>query len=146
MEYFIMQMSPADATIVKSFCFSGVQPILCIRYCHPESAESNVDLIDLLNGAFYYSDELSIFDQDIIDISLSNLIRLGLLVVDFEYIIPDDDAYDAIMENAHRYISKNAEAGAFSKIASFDEKNVEYTKAIVKLTDFGKAFIKVCCQ
>lgn len=133
----IKQMSPLDATILKTFANNKQQPIAqVIDYRTEKNQKEHNTYIILLNLLYFMPDIICSTKPEIVAnaVSINNLSRLGLI----EY---------TISEGGVQFNDKEL----YANLDNFVEQNIKsevhfasIIRGIVHTTDFGDNFIRAC--
>lgn len=124
----IGQMSPNDAKILQFFKTDYQKPICNLKLIVDENGS-----FQLLSHNIFIDgpNNMKLGEKTI---SISSLIRLGLLEIPFDNHFTDESLYLGFKETA---IYKNAKL-------QFPDNELELEKKIVRLTSLGKLFISCC--
>lgn len=124
----IGQMSKTDATILQSFYPDKIFAICNLRLTVNESGSFRVlaDNIFLAGSSSINSHDKSV--------SISSLIRLGLLEIPEDQHASDDKFYEPF-KNSTEYISS---------LSKYPENKLTLEKKVVHLTPLGKSFVSCC--
>nr|DAH88955.1 MAG TPA: protein of unknown function (DUF4393) [Caudoviricetes sp.] len=124
----IGQMSPNDAKILQFFKTDYQKPICNLKLIVDENGS-----FQLLSHNIFIDgpNNMKLGEKTI---SISSLIRLGLLEIPFDGYFTDESLYLGFKETA---IYKNAKL-------QFPDNELELEKKIVRLTSLGKLFISCC--
>lgn len=125
----IKQMSPLDANIIKCFKGSSSDGLLICQYNLNDSSGGGITT--LLDNVFIDYPTSSLPECSL---SISSLIRLGLLQIDYETIILPKDKYMAFRE--HSFFQELQE--------KYPNQTVYVKDGRVWLTPLGQSFVKVC--
>ncbi|MED4887799.1 DUF4393 domain-containing protein [Lysinibacillus fusiformis] len=144
----IKQLSPLDAQNIKLFMGQNKFPI------------ATYDLKFSITGKSTYLHHIFLENSQCDDItqvssSIANLVRLGLLTVDYNRHIVDLSSYQKFEEHPiYQKMKKDFSSEAFQSQATFlsGSLNSDYiksiepgiTKGILEITPLGKDFIKTC--
>ena len=123
----IKQMSPLDAAIIKSFKNSPINGLPLCRY----EMKKNNGYMTLLEDVFLHYPNTYLPSSSI---SISSLVRLGLLKTSYDNWILNDDLY---LPFAEHFWFKMLQR-------ELPNENVSIHKGLVCLTELGRSFIKVC--
>lgn len=151
----IKQLSPLDARIIDIFKFfkspNHCFPIGKLRYCKQnETPYLKLSLGD--SGFDVYEhiidpeiSEIINATADLIAISIQNLVRLGLLDVDYSAHFTNDHLYDNIRKNpiikeADIYFRDN-----YGNMPEYQGFDIQFVKGIAKVTPLGYSFSRICC-
>lgn len=135
----IKQLTSLDAKILSSFKYTEDQPICEIR----KYSEDGKYIV--VGSDIFLPNNMNI-ENDIEDkfinqysISISNLSRLGLVIIDYSIYIPFDSYYNNIIEMKF-YKDLNTQCQKIKE--TFNELSL--IKGKVKLTPIGNSFVSVC--
>ncbi|MBO5208514.1 MAG: DUF4393 domain-containing protein [Lachnospiraceae bacterium] len=123
----IKQMSPLDAEIIKIFKNSPTNGFPLCRY----EITENVGYRILLENVFLRHSQT---DLSTVSLSISSLVRLGLLKTTYEDYLLGKDLYSAFTK--HPWFNMLQQ--------NFPDKTVSIQKGIVLLTPLGRSFTRVC--
>lgn len=136
----IKQLSPFDANLLKQLADTKTyqHPIMKTRIQKSETEVEGIDwLLHIINPLF----GINLSNKLKYSVSLENLQRLQLLIIDYSYYLTNDTLYFPI-ENGDivTYCKENK--------ANYD---TEYdfllcAKGTISITEFGKQFISVCIR
>lgn len=127
----VKQLSKSDAELLTYFSKNNMisEPILKLKVAYSTG------------GFTYYSNDLILINNNtykiLKSITLDNLCRLKIIELDFMEHRNDNSIY----ETAFKSITSDKEFEAFSSQA---DKKLDYSKGLLKITDFGKNFIDIC--
>lgn len=124
----IGQMSKTDATILQSFSPDTMHAI-----CNLHLAVNEKGSFRILADNIFLAGSSSISPQDK-SISISSLIRLGLLEIPEDQHASDDKFYEPFKKSIE-YISS---------LSKYPESKLTLEKKIVRLTPLGKSFVSCC--
>lgn len=125
----IKQMSPNDAKIFNEIFISKIKPIMDLSTSIKEKKGANNYLYNLT--------WINTFEYETISLSVSNLLRIGLIEIDGELSYVHDENYSMIRNTK-----------AYKNYADKCNKNANMTlkenKHIIKVTALGELFYKIC--
>lgn len=132
----IKQMDPLDAKIIKTFKKNSRQPIVEFRLIQNDGFTVYLTNSFLLNS----DDELYTNSS-----SITNLVRLGLVSIDYDTYFTEDKEY-ANFENHPQYNKLKNHVKHERLRTGKGPNEIKYQKGLVTLTPLGKDFIKVCIE
>lgn len=127
----IKQMSPIDAQILKKFFNSKSIPLIDVIDKHIENG-SYIPLISNLTNIFDY-------DNVTVSVSLSNLIRLGLVEIPAGKFFPNEIIYDTITSHLAFIEFKK-------KHKSPQNYKIDISKKLLSITALGFKFCEICIK
>ena len=127
----IKQMSPIDAQILKKFFNSKSIPLIDVIDKHIENG-SYIPLISNLTNIFDY-------DNVTVSVSLSNLIRLGLVEIPACEFFPNEIIYDTISSHLAFIEFKK-------KHKSPQNYKIDISKKLLSITALGFKFCEICIK
>lgn len=123
----LKQMNSTDALVFKSFATDNPQPILEIRKLNPNGSS-----FKCLYSNLYLQEDIKSVEQ--LTASITNLSRLGLVKISYEYYITDKELYTKLNEVAR----------SMTEQLNIEEEELQYCKGSVTLTALGLILIKLC--
>ncbi|WP_088043045.1 DUF4393 domain-containing protein [Bacillus sp. EAC] len=141
----IKQLSPLDANNIKLFIVESQQPICKYKLIIKETGNYRI----FKDNVYLQNNEVD--DIDLLSTSITNLIRLGLLDVNFVDSISNINAYKnyynhptytdlkTFFENPYIYNPESQEL--FKRY-----NDIQIEKGVITITALGKAFINVCVE
>lgn len=134
----IKQMSSHDAKVLSIFKIRKLAalPIANYRYKYNE----NHGATDWITHVFLDNQSTK---PDEHSCSITNLIRLGFVDVNYNVHFVDDMHYNLFKSNPF-YLAKKAEVQSQRKNAQFYVEDIIIKKGIVQLTPLGKDFLDIC--
>ena len=78
-------------------------------------------------------------DTDILNASLQNLDRLGIIKIRYDQVVKPDERYNVFYEDS---VYKDLAASFGGK----ENTDITFSKGLIELTEFGKAFCQSCCE
>ncbi len=131
----IKQLSPMDAKALEAMKQrQSALPIVTVRLNFKESKTFHELLVD------YSIDLFPLFnDTDILNASLQNLDRLGIIKIRYDQVVKPDERYNVFYEDS---VYKDLAASFGGK----ENTDITFSKGLIELTEFGKAFCQSCCE
>lgn len=131
----IKQLSPMDAKALEAMKQrQSALPIVTVRLNFKESKTFNELLVD------YSIDLFPLFnDTRILNASLQNLDRLGIIKIRYDQVVKPDERYNVFYEDAVcKYL--------VDSFGGKENTDITFSKGLIELTEFGKAFCQSCCE
>ncbi|WP_150284338.1 DUF4393 domain-containing protein [Rummeliibacillus sp. TYF-LIM-RU47] len=126
----IKQLSPLDALILKNFLIGEIYPIARIKVSNQVKSEYRIIYENIMEFTPKEDFEATIS-------SISNLQRLGLVVIDYNQYLTQPFTYDYIEQSPAYLKSQEYIDDTFSK--------VDFNKGIISITPLGRNFVRTCC-
>ena len=127
----IKQMSPSDAEIFNKICNSNIRPVIDLSISF-KNKRGNYNYL-------YSVPWLDSYDYEVVLISISNLLRIGLIEINKGIEYTDDSNYDAVRKNSvYVYYKKSNEID--------NNVTVNETKQFIKITPLGNLFYDICVK
>ena len=135
----LKQMNYMDAKLVISFKINPMQPISNIIYHNNNNSYKTIySSLFLINGVI--SDK-----QNLVELGISNLTRLGIIEVDYNSALSDDKNYADIQAASKSIIDGILSSEEYKDLGVTDPTKTDLKNGIVQLTELGHNFILVCC-
>lgn len=133
----IKQMSPADAAYFKHIASLSALPIINI------GVECQDDFCSYIPTIKYFNT----FSKDFpnYELSISNLLRLGLIDIPAGSYYADESLYNELIKES---LNQGYDLDYFAKQLPNDTrlKQIQYDNLCISITDFGENFYSVCVQ
>lgn len=127
----IKQMSPSDAEIFNKICNSKIRPVIDLSISF-KNKQGNYNYL-------YSVTWLDSYDYEVVLISISNLLRIGLIEINNGIEYTDDSNYDAVRKNSvYVHYKKSNETD--------NNVTVNETKQFIKITPLGNLFYDICVK
>jgi hypothetical protein len=124
----IKQMSPQDAQNLVDIFKNNISPICQIKNQKKDAHNS----YNIIHDLIYWDSAKDESEWKKNAVSINNLVRLGLIELNMETYLTDENSYDYYI-NSRLYASLAKE-----------NTNIAINKGIIKTTAFGKSFAKIC--
>lgn len=130
--YAIKQLTPVDATILKTFKSHQKQAIVNYSFFYKDIDSENIDYPNV----FYPFNKIE--EPQKYAISITNLVRVGFITLNFSRCLTNEKLYDIYFSDPFYLESK--------KVLTSDSSNQDYiiNKGTVTLTPLGENFIELC--
>lgn len=130
--YAIKQLTPVDATILKTFKSHQKQAIVNYSFFYKDIDSENIDYPNV----FYPFNKIE--EPQKYAISITNLVRVGFITLNFSRYLTNEKLYDIYFSDPFYLESK--------KVLTSDSSNRDYiiNKGTVTLTPLGENFIELC--
>lgn len=131
----IKQLSPMDAKALEEMKQKDSDlPIVDVNL----NFEENKTFCELLVD--YSIDLFPLFnDTAVLSASLQNLDRLGIIKIRYDQMLKPDERYNVFYEDAVYKSFADSFGGR-------ENTTITLKKGLIELTEFGKAFCKICCD
>ena len=131
----IKQMTPLDSIIFKHISIKRILPMVTLSLSNSTNTNTRSHYIKNITDISFTS------DQNLIKISINNLLRLGLIETPYQKKITDDSKYESVIES--EYFKKSANH-LKKLVASGKGKSVKIEKNYIQLTSLGISFVQIC--
>ncbi len=128
----IKQMSPIDARVLKTIPVEGLFPV--VNYINAKK-DGSAFSVELSNVYLSNIPDINIFQECT---AISSLVRLGIINVNFESYIFDENAYE--LYNETKYFKQLADTICHTQ----PSRKADMQKAIGSLTPLGQNFVVTC--
>lgn len=131
----IKQLSPFDALLLQKLKSNSVNPMLRIKIVSDENGGFTTKL------KYFISESLD-YDYHDVEVSVSNLNRLGLINAELDQFYTTESNYDDLINSTLLKNWKNE----IEQSRGLDQEypKVEYDKKMLEVTPYGKTFTQVC--
>lgn len=127
----IKQMSPADAVIFNEIFNSSIKPTIDLSI--------SIDNIEGEQCHIYNITWISTYEYNTVAISISNLIRIGLIEINKGVEYTHDENYEKVRHNP-KYIEY------YKNYEKVQRIKVNENKQCIKITALGELFYKICVK
>lgn len=130
----IKQLSPIDASNLEYFKKSQRHPI-----CKYDVLMDNGGTVGYLSNIFLENERTnkSYTDIKLTASSLTNLNRLGLVIIDYDSYLSEEEEYQ-------KFLNHSIYLNAVQELEDDPTRSIKLRKGIVDISPFGKDFIEIC--